>query len=228
MLELDNHFFLALSKSFGIIMASEIGDKTFFIAAVMAMRSSRLTVFLAAIVALAAMTILSAAMGWAAPNLIPKQYTHYAATALFLFFGLKSLYDVFFHKEEEGEESELEQVERELSSAKSKDKGEGKPKSNALANIVGMVLSQTFIKCCSLTFLAEWGDRSQISTIGLAAQADPYGVTVGGILGHMVCTGAAVIGGRHMAAHINEHTVAIFGGVLFILFGVHALWTGPE
>ncbi len=51
-------------------MASEIGDKTFFIAAIMAMKSPRLTVFLGAIGALAAMTVLSAGLGWAAPNLV--------------------------------------------------------------------------------------------------------------------------------------------------------------
>eukprot|EP00798_Chlamydomonas_sp_ICE-L_P022387 gene22387-29494_t len=221
---------MATTKSFGIIMASEIGDKTFFIAAVMAMRSPRVTVFASAVAALAAMTVLSAAMGWAAPNLIPKKYTHYAATALFFFFGLKSLYDVLFKKEEEGEESELQQVEQELGKSSEKDlkEKENKPKKNILSSALSMVFSQIFIKCFTLTFLAEWGDRSQISTIGLAAQADPVGVTIGGILGHMVCTGAAVIGGRHLAQHINERTVAVFGGVLFIIFGVHALYTGPE
>lgn len=34
----------AFVKSFGVILASEIGDKTFFIAAVMAMKNSRLAV----------------------------------------------------------------------------------------------------------------------------------------------------------------------------------------
>ena len=36
----------------------------------MAMRNPRFTVFLGAVGALAAMTALSAAMGWAAPNLV--------------------------------------------------------------------------------------------------------------------------------------------------------------
>ena len=34
-------FIVALLKSFGVILASEIGDKTFFIAAIMAMRHPR-------------------------------------------------------------------------------------------------------------------------------------------------------------------------------------------
>lgn len=39
-----NEFLFAFAKSFGVILASEIGDKTFFIAAVMAMRNPRMTV----------------------------------------------------------------------------------------------------------------------------------------------------------------------------------------
>ena len=43
---------------------SELGDKTFFIAAILAMRNNKLTVFLAAISALAVMTVLSALLGF--------------------------------------------------------------------------------------------------------------------------------------------------------------------
>jgi phosphoglycerate dehydrogenase-like enzyme len=43
-LAFDRRFVEALGKSIGVIGASEIGDKTFFIAAIMAMRHPRLTV----------------------------------------------------------------------------------------------------------------------------------------------------------------------------------------
>jgi len=33
------------------------------------------------------MTVLSSLIGFALPNLLPKQYTHYAAAILFLYFG---------------------------------------------------------------------------------------------------------------------------------------------
>ena len=54
-------------------------------------------------------------------------------------------------------------------------------------------------------------------------------VTLGGILGHALCTGAAVMGGKHLATHIDERLVAICGGLLFLAFGAHSLWSGvPE
>lgn len=68
---------------------------------------------------------------------------------------------------------------------------------------------QIFLNAFTLTFLAEWGDRSQIATIGLAASSDVFGVTLGSIVGHAACTAAAVLGGRHLATHINEKTVGV-------------------
>lgn len=248
---LDRRFVEAFGKSIGVIGASEIGDKTFFIAALMAMRHPRLTVFGGAITALAVMTVLAVALGLAAPALIPKVYTHYAATALFFFFGGKTLWDAYNH--EEGE-SELEEVERELADGRgSRDKLSGFSKGDAsgyhkdedsergfrpsppvraglgkAARALACLVSPIFLNAFTLTFLAEWGDRSQIATIGLAASADPTGVTVGSIVGHAACTAAAVIGGRHLATHIDERTVGFVGGTMFLLFGLHSLWEGPN
>ncbi len=74
----------------------------------------------------------------------------------------------------------------------------------------------------------ETGDRSQIATIALAASKNPYGVVIGGLLGHAFCTGMAVIGGRMLAARISEKTVAIIGGVLFLFFAVTSFIWGPD
>ena len=87
-----------------------------------------------------------------------------------------------------------------------------------------LFLSQAF----TLTFLAEWGDRSQIATVALAASKNPFGVVLGGLIGHAFCTGLAVIGGKMLAAKISERTVAIIGGILFLIFGVTSIFFGPE
>ena len=59
--------------SFMVIIVSEIGDKTFLIAAVMALQHSRLLVFSAAMAALFIMTVLSAIMGYVLPELFSKR-----------------------------------------------------------------------------------------------------------------------------------------------------------
>lgn len=76
-----------------------------------------------------------------------------------------------------------------------------------------------------LLSVAEWGDRSQIATVSLAAVYNPYGVTIGAIVGHMLCTGTAVVGGQLLAMRISQRTVAVAGGVLFLVFAVHSVVT---
>jgi len=66
-------------ESLLMILVSELGDKTFFIAAILAMRHSRHVIFAGAISALALMTVLSAAFGYLLPTLLPKAYTHWAS-----------------------------------------------------------------------------------------------------------------------------------------------------
>lgn len=89
-------------------------------------------------------------------------------------------------------------------------------------------ISPIFIQALTLTFLAEWGDRSQLTTIILAAREDPFGVAVGGTLGHCMCTGLAVIGGRMIAQKISVRTVTIIGGIVFLAFAFSALFIKPD
>lgn len=229
----DTGFYKAFVNSLGMIWATEVGDKTFFIAAVLAMRNSRFLVFSGAITALAVMTVLSAALGYALPSLLPRKYTHYASAALFLYFGLRLLRDAS-KMSGDGPSEELVEVEEELThkkdaeddpeSGKSHDKGKksqgGQGSSNSSSATSAI---RVFSQACALTFLAEWGDRSQIATIALAAAKDPYGVILGGITGHAMCTGLAVLGGRMLASKISEKTVAVVGGILFLIFSIYAL-----
>ena len=106
-------FSRATGESFGIILATEIGDRTFFIAAIMAMRHSRFIIWAGAVGALVVMTVLSTLVGHVAPLLISRTYTQYAAAGLFLFFGVRMLRDGC-KVEHAGASEELEEVEAEL------------------------------------------------------------------------------------------------------------------
>merc|ERR1712086_398455 len=219
-------FMPAFFASLIMIILSEIGDKTFFIAAILAMRHSRMIVFLGAIAALALMTVISAAMGYAAPALLPKMVTHYAGAALFLYFGQQLIRDGL--AAEHAVSDELEETEEELEEVKSDLEGGSLAEIKVKPSGFELVLGVVFMKVFTLTFFAEWGDRSQIATIALAATKDPYGVTVGGLLGHSLCTAMAVIGGRMLATRISERTMLLLGGVVFLIFCVLDLIKGPE
>jgi putative Ca2+/H+ antiporter (TMEM165/GDT1 family) len=219
----DGGFKDAFLSSVSMILVSEMGDETFIIAAIMAMRHPRVVVFSGAIAALSIMTVLGVALGLVVPNLISKDTVSKAAFVLYTFFGCRLLYIAWKADPAATMQEEVSEVEEKLGG------GLGpKPPAGPLRRALNRVCTPIFLEAFILTFLAEWGDRSQIATIGLAASEDPFGVTLGGVLGHAVCTGAAVLGGKHMATLVSERAVAITGGALFVLFGTHALVTGVE
>jgi putative Ca2+/H+ antiporter (TMEM165/GDT1 family) len=77
-------FLAAFVNSFIMILVTEIGDKTFFIAAVLAMRNGRIFVYAGAMSALTAMHLLSSLMGYALPALLSRKYTNIASTVSFI------------------------------------------------------------------------------------------------------------------------------------------------
>lgn len=242
----------ALLASFSVIIVSELGDKTFIITAIMAMKNSRFLVGLASSLALLVMTILSVGMG-VAVTVIPKQYTHYASIVLFLCFGLKMLHEAYFISNEEEPQSEFEEVQKSLednevmlskanvqenqpdggkdASIKS-DCSTTQPSStlvkekNALSRTLYM--APIVIKVFTMIFVAEWGDRSQISTVILAARENVVGVFIGSLTGHILCTILAVIGGRFVADIISVRTMTLLGGLIFLFFATFAIFSGPE
>jgi putative Ca2+/H+ antiporter (TMEM165/GDT1 family) len=186
-----------------LITISEIGDKTFFIAMLLAMRHSRRLVFIGVVAALAAMTVLSVLMGQVA-SLLPKAQVHIAEIVLFIGFGGKLLYDA--------SRMSAMAICEEVQDAKATI-----DQSACLAAKRGVVM-QAF----ALTFVAEWGDRTQLATVALAASNHPWGLTAGAILGHAICAAIAVVGGRMVAGRISEKILTALGGVLFLIFGIAA------
>ncbi|EGP89607.1 uncharacterized protein MYCGRDRAFT_12608, partial [Zymoseptoria tritici IPO323] len=253
-------WFHSFFLSFTMIIFSEIGDKTFLVAALMAMRHSRLLVFSAALTALIAMTVLSAVLGHAFPSLLPKRLTTFAAAILFLVFGAKSLKEGLAMDPDEGLGEEMREVEQELEEkehsmrhsrstnnhksdaytlesargtlspplSRSPSPSGGRTKSSGgaagLTNLLSLVLSPAWVQTFIMTFLGEWGDRSQIATIAMAAGQDYWLVTLGAIWGHACCTGLAVVGGRALAGRVSLRVVTIGGAVAFLAFGLIYLY----
>ncbi|KAL1682121.1 hypothetical protein EV122DRAFT_204021 [Schizophyllum commune] len=245
----------ALFQSFMMIIFSEIGDKTFLIAAILAMRHPRMTVFLGAFGSLFVMSLLSAALGHILPTLLPKHYTQFAAAILFFVFGAKMLmeaknmkggndkireemreaeeeieedtaeYDGTGAKDPRGHVIPLEEMEagHAAESPASPTHARSKAKTSVaegLRNFFSLFCGPVFVQAFILTFLGEWGDRSQIATVALGAAHNVYVVTAGTVLGHSCCTALAVIGGRWISTKISVKHITLGGAVLFLLFGI--------
>ncbi|KAN0120884.1 transmembrane protein PFT27 [Russula decolorans] len=262
------------AQAFAMIIFSEIGDKTFLIAAILAMRHPRIVVFAGAFGSLVVMSILSAAMGHILPTLIPKRWTQLAAGVLFIIFGAKlfvegkdmpsgneKVLEEMREAEEEidedvaglegtgrrtanGDVIPLEEIEAGAGPVADQDQdqdqgdardGPKPPSASALKgmlegtrNLCSLFLGPVFVQVFVLTFLGEWGDRSQIATIMLAAAHNVYIVALGTIIGHMVCTAIAVIAGRYVSTKISAKHVTLGGAALFLCFGVVYLYEAGQ
>ena len=94
-------------------------------------------------------------------------------------------------------------------------------------------MTSLILKTFGLVFLAEMGDKTQLSTLGLAASAPGGGagrakiaVFLGSALA-LVCTSAlAAACGAWISAHVSLRAVRIASGLLFLLFGVLTLREG--
>ncbi|OXB36615.1 hypothetical protein LQV05_005383 [Cryptococcus neoformans] len=269
------------AQAFVMIVVSEIGDKTFLIAAIMATRHPRMTVFAGAFASLVVMSILSAALGRVILGLIPKLWTLWAASVLFFVFGAKMLQEAFSmasgsshiqdemrEVEEELEEDSavhdfhnargttilLESVEAgagtrspRLSTSRLDRSASPRPSRSGPSihfplsggNNVGplekgkhwtMVLKEkirktlqmttnpVFAQAFVLTFLGEWGDRSQITTIAMAGAHSVAVIAFGTIVGHGICTCGAVLGGRYLSTKISVKHISLLGAAAFIIF----------
>ncbi|RVD90073.1 uncharacterized protein DFL_001053 [Arthrobotrys flagrans] len=259
----------SFTLSFLMIIFSEIGDKTFLIAALMAMKHSRTLVFSAAFSSLVVMTVLSAVLGHAVPTLLPKRFTNWLASGLFFIFGARMLMDgLKMEKGTAGVQEEMREVEQELQEKEQEARGrtgsnasmmeegivpprsqkrnplrrsnsptisddsddEGYDKRNGsgnnikvvtdgVQNLAALLLSPAWVQTFVMTFLGEWGDRSQIATIAMAAGQDYWFVILGAIVGHGCCTAGAVIGGKLLAERISVRNVTLGGAIAFLAFG---------
>ncbi|KAG5368769.1 GCR1-dependent translation factor 1 [Yarrowia sp. C11] len=258
--------------AFSMIITSEIGDKTFLLAAIMASKHSHFTIFSAAFSSLALMTVLSAALGQAFLIFVSPKVVGIAAGVLFLVFGIRLLHeatqmegvsikDEMAEVESEIEASELNEKNRDLEEGTTSSSGEttlrrqnsapgitddglgeqgysfdirkaSKPTikqsladiSSGFSNLASLVLSPAWVQIFVMTFLAEWGDRSQISTIAMGAGSNFWPVVFGGVIGHACCTSVAIIGGKLLAQRVSIQQITLVGAVAFIIYAMLYFW----
>lgn len=202
------------ASAFLLIFFSELGDKTFFIAALLAARNSGAVVFAGTFGALATMTIVSVILGRTfhyVDGILPFSLggtdfplDDFAAVCLLVYFGVTTLLDAA-----SGDESKIKEEQEEAELAISELRGNG----------VGITAaSSTVISTFLLVFVAEWGDKSFFSTIALAAASSPLGVIGGSLAGHAFATSLAVLGGSILGTYFSEKVIAYIGGTLFLIF----------
>lgn len=199
---IENEIFTGFLMSFLMILLTEIGDKTFFMTAIFVREYSRSAVAIGSSLALILMTVLSTTFGVVMYKYIPRLYMLYISATMFIWFSVSFFRE--YLKQSDDEMVELHDLE----------KGSGEANNHIRFYRDGMIRS------FSAVFIAEWGDRSQISTITLASTYNLYGVVIGASLGHVICTLLAASIGHLLIAKISPKTIEVMAGILFSLFAV--------
>lgn len=196
--------------AFVMIMATELGDKSFIVATVLAGKKPRLAIFLGSVLTMTIMCIISSAIGITFMTLIDPFYLKIAVSCLFLVFC------ILCFKEACSEENPCDETEVENEILR-EENGQGREEIEIRRRNTWL---HAMWQCMGLVFCAEWGDKSQLGTVTLVSQCDALGVVFGAVIGVVVCASIAVMAGRWIASHLSEKTMGVLAGFIFLGFAV--------
>ena len=176
-------------KSFLLVAATEMGDKTQILAFVLASRFKKpWTVFFGIFVATVLNHLLASSLGTMVAHAVSPILLKWILAAVFFGFAGWILIP---------------------------DKDEEKEGGHRFGAFITTVI--TF-------FIAEMGDKTQLSTVALAAKFQNIAlVTTGTTLGMMASDGLAVFFGEKLAERVSLKWARVFAAILFVGFGVGIL-----
>ena len=212
-------FLSSVIQSFGIIFVSEIADRTFILVLIYASKISWLPLLITGLLAMGLMNILAIGVGYLVPLILFKGLIDWIGFACFLLFGIFSIYDYFTKDSKNLHEMVLDEQEEQANAYKSytdTDLIVQSPNQN----------SNTFANCCELFGLlcaSELGDKSEITTIAIAAIYNLYGVLVGTMLAYFSTIVLAALLGHILCKYLSEKSMSLIGGIIFLLFALQIL-----
>ncbi len=179
-------------SALGLIALLELGDKTQLVTISLATRHPWKDVLGGAVLGLVAATAIGAAVGGILASALGAWLTYIRIVGgiLFIAMGVWTVVQAVRHHFQE----EPREAVKEKRSA--------------------------FVTAASFNFLAEFGDKTQIAVIILAATYDaPVSVFAGGSTGLALIAVSSVIIGTGLARHLSEKWLRLISTALFIIAG---------
>jgi Ca2+/H+ antiporter, TMEM165/GDT1 family len=181
---------------FPVIFLGELPDKSMFASLLLASRGRPLAVWVGTAAGFAVHVVIAVAAGGLL-SLVPHRAVNAVVAVLFAL----GAYLAFRPEDEQEEDEEL----AEAADAAARTTGPGSPRAVALTAF-------------TVTFVAEWGDLTQILTASLAARYhDPVSVGVGAVAGLWAVAALAVLAGRQLTRVPARLIRRLTGGILVVL-----------
>lgn len=186
---------VAVASAFGVVFIAELGDKTQLLALGYGARHGLRTVALGLTLGYAAAGAFAALVGGLLGATLPERPVGLAAGALFLVFAVLAWRDL----DDDEEESDGED--------------DGQPTRRLGARSVVASIALTIA-------IAEFGDKTQLATAALAAQANPFATWLGATGGVVTAGMLGAVAGSRIGQRIEPRKIQIASAVLFAGFGV--------
>lgn len=186
---------VAVASAFGVVFIAELGDKTQLLALGYGARHGLRTVALGLTLGYAAAGAIAALVGGLLGATLPERPVGLAAGALFLVFAVLAWRDLDDDDEESGGEDD------------------GQPTRRLGARSVVASIALTIA-------IAEFGDKTQLATAALAAQANPFATWLGATGGVVTAGMLGAVAGSRIGQRIEPRKIQIASAVLFAGFGV--------
>eukprot|EP01053_Blabericola_migrator_P002433 Blabericola_migrator_1__2432@NODE_1685_length_4002_cov_97_585260_g1092_i0_p2_GENE_NODE_1685_length_4002_cov_97_585260_g1092_i0NODE_1685_length_4002_cov_97_585260_g1092_i0_p2_ORF_typecomplete_len333_score61_47UPF0016/PF01169_19/2_9e15UPF0016/PF01169_19/1_2e20Mntp/PF02659_15/0_0057LysE/PF01810_18/0_0015CRCB/PF02537_15/0_31_NODE_1685_length_4002_cov_97_585260_g1092_i08171815 len=235
----------SILAALSLTVVTELGDRTFFVAAMLAAQYSKWKVWLGASSALWVQTLGCALVGaffhrWQFKSQWMRwPIDDYIAGLVLTVFGIMHIREGLGSQDKEAETLEVSPSTVLLETGKG-ERSEGKRRASVSSSSrrleqarktlteVALPSSEPSIVARSfwLVMVAEIGDRSMFSTIALAAAQNWIGVAIGAAVGHSFVTCVAVTCAALLGQILNERVTNILGGLLFLAFGLLSITEG--
>jgi putative Ca2+/H+ antiporter (TMEM165/GDT1 family) len=187
---------VAVASAFGVVFVAELGDKTQLLALGYGARHGLRTVVIGLTLGYAAAGAVAALVGGLLGATLPERLIGLAAGALFLLFAVLAWRDV--------DDEHIEHAER----------AEGRVRTRSVIASIALTIA-----------IAEFGDKTQLATAALAAQANPFATWLGATGGVVTAGTLGAVAGSRIGRRIEPRKIQIASAVLFAGFGVALIAT---
>ena len=209
-------FYPSLVQSFLVIFLSEIADRTFILVLIYSLKMHWIPLILTSLFAMYFMNLLAIVAGYTVILLIPRSLIDWIGFATFLAFGIFCVYEGVNMESKSVQEEYEEEIQRTESNYNSlvneEDRKTNKESTWKLA-----------IELFTFLCLSEFGDKSEITTVTIAAVYNIYAVLIGTMLAYFCDIAIAAFLGHWVGKYLTEKMMSIIGGVLFIGFAIQIL-----
>ena len=209
-------FYPSLIQSFLVIFLSEIADRTFILVLIYSLKMHWIPLILTSLFAMYFMNLLAIVAGYTVILLIPRSLIDWIGFATFLAFGIFCVYEGVNMESKSVQEEYEEEIQRTESNYNSlvneEDRKTNKESTWKLA-----------IELFTFLCLSEFGDKSEITTVTIAAVYNIYAVLIGTMLAYFCDIAIAAFLGHWVGKYLTEKMMSIIGGVLFIGFAIQIL-----